>query len=35
MLKNMPVCISPKLMHILMSMGHGDEIVLNECSLKI
>ena len=28
MLKNIPVCISPDLMHALMSMGHGDEIVL-------
>ncbi len=28
MLKNIPACISPDLMHTLMSMGHGDEIVL-------
>lgn len=28
MLKNIPACISPDLMHALMSMGHGDEIVL-------
>lgn len=28
MLRNIPVCISPDLMHALMSMGHGDEIVL-------
>ncbi|MHC4675586.1 MAG: RbsD/FucU family protein [Planctomycetota bacterium] len=28
MLKNIPACISPDLMHILMSTGHGDEIVL-------
>jgi L-fucose mutarotase len=28
MLKNIPGCISPDLMHALMSMGHGDEIVL-------
>jgi L-fucose mutarotase len=27
MLKNIPGCISPDLMHALMSMGHGDEIV--------
>jgi L-fucose mutarotase len=27
-LKNIPACISPDLMHALMSMGHGDEIVL-------
>jgi L-fucose mutarotase len=26
-LKNIPACISPDLMHSLMSMGHGDEIV--------
>jgi len=28
MLKNIPPCISPDLMHALMSMGHGEEIVL-------
>ncbi|MEW5814638.1 MAG: RbsD/FucU domain-containing protein [Spirochaetota bacterium] len=28
MLRNIPACISPNLMHALMSMGHGDEIVL-------
>ena len=28
MLRNIPTCISPDLMHALMSMGHGDEIVL-------
>lgn len=28
MLKTIPGCISPDLMHALMSMGHGDEIVL-------
>ena len=28
MLKNIPACISPHLMFHLMSMGHGDEIVL-------
>eukprot|EP01121_Diplochlamys_sp_Union-15-3_P008501 TRINITY_DN2255_c0_g1_i1.p1 TRINITY_DN2255_c0_g1~~TRINITY_DN2255_c0_g1_i1.p1 ORF type:complete len:146 (-),score=22.27 TRINITY_DN2255_c0_g1_i1:31-468(-) len=28
MLKNIPSCISPELMHTLMSMGHGDEIVI-------
>lgn len=27
MLRNIPACISPDLMHALMSMGHGDEIV--------
>lgn len=27
MLKNIPPIISPDLMHVLMSMGHGDEIV--------
>lgn len=28
MLKGIPVVISPALMHALMSMGHGDEIVI-------
>jgi len=28
MLRNIPPCISPDLMHALMSMGHGEEIVL-------
>ena len=28
MLNNIPSILSPDLMHILMSMGHGDEIVL-------
>lgn len=28
MLRNIPACISPDLMHALMSMGHGDEIVI-------
>ena len=28
MLKNIPACISPDLMHALMSMGHGEEIIL-------
>ena len=28
MLRNTPGCISPDLMHALMSTGHGDEIVL-------
>jgi L-fucose mutarotase len=28
MLRTIPACISPDLMHALMSMGHGDEIVL-------
>ena len=28
MLRNIPACISPDLMHALMTMGHGDEIVL-------
>lgn len=27
MLKKIPAIISPELMHVLMSMGHGDEIV--------
>ncbi len=28
MLKNIPPCLSPELMSVLMRMGHGDEIVL-------
>ena len=28
MLKNIPPVLSPDLMHVLMSMGHGDELVL-------
>ena len=28
MLKNIPDCISPELMSIMMRMGHGDELVL-------
>ena len=28
MLRNIPPCLSPDLMHAMMSMGHGDEIVL-------
>ena len=28
MLRNIPSCISPDLIHALMTMGHGDEIVL-------
>jgi len=28
MLRGIPACLSPDLMHALMSMGHGDEIVL-------
>jgi len=28
MLKGVPSIISPELMHVLMSMGHGDEIVI-------
>ena len=28
MLKNIPNCISPELMSIMMRMGHGDELVL-------
>ena len=30
MLRNIPACISPDLIHALMSMGHGDEIVLTD-----
>ena len=28
MLKKIPACISPDIMHAMMSMGHGDELVL-------
>ncbi len=28
MLRNIPACISPDLIHALMTMGHGDEIVI-------
>lgn len=42
MLKNIPVCISPQLLYEMMSMGHGDEIVLADadfpahtCSEKV
>ena len=28
MLRNIPSCLSPDLVHAMMSMGHGDEIVL-------
>jgi L-fucose mutarotase len=28
MLNNIPPIISPDLFHVLMSMGHGDEIVI-------
>lgn len=30
MLKNVPDIISPDLMYVLMSMGHGDELVLGD-----
>lgn len=30
MLKGIPPIISPDLMHVLMSMGHGDELVLGD-----
>jgi L-fucose mutarotase len=30
MLENVPPIISPDLMHVLMSMGHGDEIVFGD-----
>lgn len=30
MLKNIPSIISPKLLKILMEMGHGDEIVISD-----
>ena len=28
MLRNIPDCISPELMYLMMRMGHGDELVL-------
>ena len=30
MLKNIPNIISPDLMHIMMSMGHGDTLVIGD-----
>ena len=30
MLKGIPPILSPELMHVLMSMGHGDELVLGD-----
>ncbi len=32
MLKNIPACITPDLMKILMEMGHGDEIILADAN---
>jgi len=32
MLKNIPACITPELMKILMEMGHGDEIILADAN---
>lgn len=32
MLKNVPACITPELMKILMEMGHGDEIILADAN---
>ena len=32
MLKNIPKCLSPELVHALMSMGHGDEIVIADAN---
>lgn len=32
MLKNIPNIISPDLMHTLMSMGHGDTLVIGDCN---
>ncbi|MBU5266869.1 L-fucose mutarotase [Virgibacillus proomii] len=32
MLKNIPKNLSPKLMKVLMEMGHGDEIVLSDAN---
>jgi len=32
MLKNIPACISPDLMHALVSMGHGDDVNRAECT---
>ncbi len=30
MLKNIPNCLSPELLKILMEMGHGDEIIIGD-----
>lgn len=32
MLKNIPACITPELMKVLMEMGHGDEIILADAN---
>lgn len=32
MLKNIPSVISPNLMHTMMSMGHGDILVIGDCN---
>lgn len=32
MLKNIPNIISPDLMHTMMSMGHGDTLVIGDCN---
>lgn len=32
MLKNIPTIISPDLMHTMMSMGHGDTLVIGDCN---
>ncbi len=32
MLKNIPACITPELMKILMEMGHGDEIIFADAN---
>ncbi|MDU0968486.1 MAG: RbsD/FucU domain-containing protein [Actinomycetaceae bacterium] len=32
MLKNIPACLSPELVAVLMRMGHGDEIVLGDAN---
>ena len=32
MLKNIPNIIFPDLMHALMSMGHGDTLVIGDCN---
>lgn len=32
MLKNIPACLSPELMKVMMEMGHGDELLLADAN---
>ena len=34
MLRNIPACISPEMMCVMMKMGHGDEIVLADADFS-